>query len=189
MLVIINWREWGVGNGEWEITSFLPTPHSTFPTLHSLLLLRDRDRLALRRQFELGTPQVDGHAEMLQIVSAQNPVLLESRSLVNCFEAQDHGARVVFSQTVDRQRREPDRLDSFLDAGGADDANGLAFDLQPLQRIALDRGLRDDGRGRACVDDEIERALQVRQISLGAGQPSAGAADRDLESVDEVADD
>src|SRR5262249_29846859 len=40
-----------------------------------------------------------------------------------------------------------------------------------------------------CVDDEIERALQVRQICLGAGQPAAGAADRDLESVDEVADD
>src|SRR5215475_2293285 len=140
MLVIINWREWGVGNGEWEITSFLPTPHSPLPTPHSLLLLRDRNRLGLRRQFELEAPQVDRHAEVLQVVSAQNPVLLESRSLVDRFEAQDHGARVVFSQTVDRQRREPEQLDSFLDARGADDANGLAFDLQPLQRIALDRG-------------------------------------------------
>src|SRR5262249_8862676 len=59
----------------------------------------------------------------------------------------------------------------------------------PLQFVALDRGLRDDGRGRAGVDDEIERALQVRQMRLGAGQAAARAANRDLESVDEIADD
>ena len=95
---------------------------------------------------------------MRQIVSAQNPVLLESRSLVDRFEVQDHGARVVLSQTVDSQRRQPERLDAILDARGADDADGLAFDLQPVQFVALDGGLRDDGRGRAGVDDEVERA-------------------------------
>src|SRR5262245_12799504 len=99
MLVIINQRQRAVDNEEREITSFLPTPHSPFPIPRSLLLLRDRDRLGLRRQFELVAPQVDRHAEMLKIVSAQNPVLLESRSLVDRFEAQDHGARVVFFQT------------------------------------------------------------------------------------------
>ncbi|MCG3161612.1 MAG: hypothetical protein JMDDDDMK_02801 [Acidobacteria bacterium] len=68
-------------------------------------------------------------------------MLFKSGSLVDSFEVQDHCARVILFQTVDRQRRQAEQLDAVFDARCADDANGLAFDLQPIQRMALDGGL------------------------------------------------
>src|SRR5262249_12044515 len=56
--------QWAVGSGQWAIPEYCK-----LPTAHCLLFLRDRDRLALRRQFELVTPQIEGYAEMHQIIS------------------------------------------------------------------------------------------------------------------------
>src|SRR5215470_15087354 len=121
MLVIINPR--GIGSGEWRMGKRLfPNSNSQLPTPHSLLYFRrDRDRLALWRQFELKTPQIERYAEMLQIISAQNPVLFKPGSFIDRFEVQDHGARVVLSQTIDRQRQQADHFDAVFDAGRADD--------------------------------------------------------------------
>src|SRR5215468_10603958 len=99
MLVII--KQWAMGSGQWAIPEYCK-----LPTAHCLLFLRDRDRLALRRQFELVTPQIEGNAEMRQIISAKYPVLFKPRCFINRFEVQDHGPRVVLFQTIDRQRRQ-----------------------------------------------------------------------------------